>query len=1219
MKKIINILFLYAIFCFECYCVSYTDEFVNWNIRRFTAPDDLPNEVIRDVIMARDGSVWMASWGGGVVVFEGTKKRVITTENGLISNDVRVLVEDKENRIWVGTANGISCIHGDNIYNYSPDTVSIIPENGSIYAIECMENGEVWFGDELSNLYAWIPPKNSVDVQRGAWKFIHRFTEKNKTGISRIKQFSNHQIWLVVNNAGFVRIQLSGEYEINPWLNMHPDMSSRSRDIVCISPDHMMCIVYEKVFESTERKIHLVHTAPYLITCAEYAFGRLFYGTDRGLYVLDDNQERFFPLTSDRSDNYIESLSYVKDGSMWVGTRKGVFRVSQPMWISQHPPDSKSAFIGQSLLSTDKKHIFCIDDERRIWTYKDHSWTFLDQIEPLGDTTHIEYYNCNYQSNTLFICNHFRLIEFDLTQKKISEETLFPGDTSVGDHNPFLITSNNEVWFASAHGILCWQRERFNPVFDLSHHDDPSVCTILESTPGEYWLGGKGWIDHWKDGRLIDPKIPNSFMGDGNKILASLKTQKNELWFAQLGKGILRCQDGKWIQETIHTGLKSNYIRALFQSSDGTIWAGDRNRGIMSFKDGRWIQYGFDDGVPVGEVISIAEDDQQRIWIGIIDQGIYALNSDDQSPTVEIVSAPDRLVPDARGVFSYLGSDVWNQTPRDKLVYSWRVMEEDSGQPLQEWSAYSTTNSVLLPPLRPGRYLFEVKAQDAERNTSEIPARASFLVVPYFWQTYSFQVPVVLSVFFASLSLYLFVKRYHKVRISAIKYKSMVEQDTYTIIMFWNADYRLTYVNECAQNLLGIRQEDLESLNVLDTVFSHSHEVRKSIERIFRELNEDRLSYSTITLPTLTRNGELLWISWLFRVSHFHDNLSVEIHSFGTDVTPRKKAEDELKIEKIGFEEFCESAQIGVFRKSTTLELVYANNAMAQIAGFESVQEMMNCDNPLQWDKEYLYGRFLHQLKNGLKVPPVVLKGHQVITGKDYYVKLYGVLKQDEIDIMAVDVTKEKKLEKEIVTTSAKEQQKIGRDLHDSILQELTGISYLTQSVLKKAKKKILCNVEEINTIIGMLNDVRNKTRIISKGLSPFTVGKLGLHSALQELTSSTQKLYSISCEYFSDYTLHIGDDEIELHLYHIAHEAVTNAAKHSRAKRIQIHLEENENEIVLTVTDDGAGISHPEEHDGMGIQIMKLRASVILAELNINRRIEGGTVVECRYPRRDR
>lgn len=1212
---------VWLIFCFLC--PANADEYSKWHIRGFTAPDDLPNEVVRDAIMTRDGAVWLASWGGGVVVFTRNQKRVVDVDSGLISNDVRVLEEDKEGRIWVGTANGISCINGNEIHNFSPDNMSDIPGDGSIYAIECMENGEIWFGDGLSNLFAWIPSTKDDDVQKGTWNFIHRFSGENGTGIRQIKQFDNHKIWLVVNKVGLVQIQLSGAYEINPWNDKYNEIAWKSRDVVCLPSNRIICTGDRTLYELIGTTIHPIYESPLFITCIEYAFGALFFGTEQGLYILNDKQEIFFPLTDDRSKNYIESLSYFEDGSLWVGTRNGVYRVARLPWIAQCPPQTKSSLVGESILSNEKKQIFCIDGDRTLWTFSENDWSSLCQIEPFKDVDgDFDVFNSYYQSETLFLCNRHRLIEFDLSQKRVMKEIHFPGDIPVGKHNPLFKPNEHEVWYTSADGILRWEHERFEPVFNLSHHDDPSVCTILETVPGEYWFGGKGWIDRWKDGRFIDVNIPDSFLVDRNKVITSLKTREGELWFSMLGNGVLRFKDGKWFHHTIKTGLISNYIRSLFQSGDGTIWAGDRNHGIMSFKDTRWIRYDSDDGVPVGEVVSIAEDGQQRIWLGIINQGVYAFNQDHLAPAVDIVSAPDRLVPDARGVFSYRGYDAWNHTQRDKLVYSWRIIGKDDGESIIDWNPYSYDNSALLPPLKPGRYIFEVRAQDTNRNTSEKSARSEFTVIPYFWMTYFFQIPSAFAIFFAGITIYFFFNRYKKVLISEKKFKSLVEQDAYTLITFWNERGLLTYANECAQKMLGIQDEELATRSVRDSLFSCDRDSLDSFDRTMKELMSGKSLHTTVTLPTRGKNGSVLWITWLFRIRYEDDGDSFEIHSFGTDITSKKRMEEEkmaieeeLNYEKIGFQRFCDKTQIGVIRLSKSNKIIYVNSAMAKIAGFSSVYSMMRHPNPFQWEREYLFGQFLTGLKPNSENSPVVLKGKKNNGIEDYFVMLYGVVKKDEINIIALDLTKEKKLEKEIVSTSTNALKRIGQDLHDTILQELTGITYLAQIVMHGVKNNKQCEFDEIKMIVDMLNDASRKARIISKGASPFTLGNLGFHAALQELTASIQNIYSIPCEYTANYDVHINNEEVELQLYYIAHEAVTNAAKHGKPTRVQLTLEQISDNLTLSISDDGIGISEKELNDGMGIQIMKLRASVIMADINIKRRLEGGTLVECRYP----
>ena len=85
--------------------------------------------------------------------------------------------------------------------------------------------------------------------------------------------------------------------------------------------------------------------------------------------------------------------------------------------------------------------------------------------------------------------------------------------------------------------------------------------------------------------------------------------------------------------------------------------------------------------------------------------------------------------------------------------------------------------------------------------------------------------------------------------------------------------------------------------------------------------------------------------------------------------------------------------------------------------------------------------------------------------------------------------------------------------------------------------------------------------------------------------------------------------------LYRIAQEAVNNAVKHSRCKNISIGLGAVEDEVTLTVKDDGIGF--PETLDaggGMGLHIMNYRANMIGALLDIRRGAGGGTIVICSF-----
>jgi signal transduction histidine kinase len=89
------------------------------------------------------------------------------------------------------------------------------------------------------------------------------------------------------------------------------------------------------------------------------------------------------------------------------------------------------------------------------------------------------------------------------------------------------------------------------------------------------------------------------------------------------------------------------------------------------------------------------------------------------------------------------------------------------------------------------------------------------------------------------------------------------------------------------------------------------------------------------------------------------------------------------------------------------------------------------------------------------------------------------------------------------------------------------------------------------------------------------------------------------------------------MNIYRIAREAVYNAAKHARPTRIMVALKAQGDGVHLIVTDDGVGIGNPPKNGlGMGLGMMKYRASMIGAELRIERAPEGGTVMTCNLPR---
>jgi signal transduction histidine kinase len=140
--------------------------------------------------------------------------------------------------------------------------------------------------------------------------------------------------------------------------------------------------------------------------------------------------------------------------------------------------------------------------------------------------------------------------------------------------------------------------------------------------------------------------------------------------------------------------------------------------------------------------------------------------------------------------------------------------------------------------------------------------------------------------------------------------------------------------------------------------------------------------------------------------------------------------------------------------------------------------------------------------------------------------------------------------------------------------------------------------------------------------LDPVGVQKEGLVASIRELGRHVEEVYGVPCDFQCRQPVFLGGSAAQ-HLYHIAQEALTNAAKHAQADRIDIELDAEADGLVLRITDDGRGIdetmdvesSSASGPEGMGLRVMEYRARAIGARLTIEPGTEGGTVVECSLP----
>jgi len=207
-------------------------------------------------------------------------------------------------------------------------------------------------------------------------------------------------------------------------------------------------------------------------------------------------------------------------------------------------------------------------------------------------------------------------------------------------------------------------------------------------------------------------------------------------------------------------------------------------------------------------------------------------------------------------------------------------------------------------------------------------------------------------------------------------------------------------------------------------------------------------------------------------------------------------------------------------------------------------------------------------------------------------------------------------LERRILEVSEREQARMGQDLHDGLCQHLVGTAFSANMLLQRLAGDRHPEFAAVEKIANLLDEAITQARRLARGLYPVRIEELGLSTALQEIAENVQGMFHVECEFIQRGAPGEVEQAAAVHLYRIAQEAVANAVKHARARRIRIELRANPGGLELRVEDDGMGIGTSRRPaDGLGVKIMEFRARMVGASFEVGSGSAGGTGVCCVMP----
>lgn len=233
---------------------------------------------------------------------------------------------------------------------------------------------------------------------------------------------------------------------------------------------------------------------------------------------------------------------------------------------------------------------------------------------------------------------------------------------------------------------------------------------------------------------------------------------------------------------------------------------------------------------------------------------------------------------------------------------------------------------------------------------------------------------------------------------------------------------------------------------------------------------------------------------------------------------------------------------------------------------------------------------------------------------KDYLVK--GDFDSNLLNRAILYALQRKKLDQENVTkillAQDKEKERIARDVHDTLGQNLTSAVLQLQNIKNTLKADHTEILESIEIALKCVNEAISESRGISRSLMPQTVQKFGLASGIESILMLLNNK-TIDFEFDNQIEFMRFEAQKELALFRIAQESINNILKYSRAKNAKITLKNEANVLIMQIEDNGIGfdLNAAENQKGIGIESIRTRTKAIGAKLELKSSPDVGTSIK--------
>jgi transcriptional regulator with PAS, ATPase and Fis domain/ligand-binding sensor domain-containing protein len=497
---------------------------------------------------------------------------VWSTDAGLPQNSVTALVQTRDGYLWVGTSGGLARFDGVQFTVFTTANTKGLKSN-RIKILYEDRAGHLWIGTEGGGV---------TRLSQGTWTTYTTKEHLPHDTIESVFEDREGALWVMTmkglaryGDGAFTAVTRQGDLALNDL------------------------------------------TAGYLDRQ-----GNLWLGlSGGGLVSLRDGTPTVHLPPMNDPDNWVRTITETRDGSVWVGTRKGLIQLRAGKIVRYTTQDGLSDNKIVCLLEDRAGTLWVGTENGALDRFVQGKWTVYTKREGWLETT----IHCLLEDRegNLWLGSDLG----GLIRLKRSEVTALGREHGLPDGTvaPIMADRQGNIWVGSAcSGVFRVSAGQMTATSRLS----PTTCvwSLQVDSDSAFWYGTwGGGLTEVRDGKLITYTRENSELSS-NVVLALYRDRQGTLWIGTQ-EGLNRFDDGRFTVYRASDGLVHDDVRFIMEDRHGALWLGTVG-GLSRFKDGRFTSYTTGDGLSHDFVRDIHEDADGTLWLGTYGGGVNRFNDE---------------------------------------------------------------------------------------------------------------------------------------------------------------------------------------------------------------------------------------------------------------------------------------------------------------------------------------------------------------------------------------------------------------------------------------------------------------------------------------------------------------------------------------------------------------------------------------------------------------